>query len=273
MLTASQSFNSPFTGIIDYNATTGNLLVRGNLPLYQPPSTPPAPPYPYYFAYDDLNLAISTLLQQKPANTVVPSSVATNFDLADYQLLVISLLDNQSSNDSVDLEIETGNFGANFSNLPTQWPTYNPPAWAPTTILGTGSLEIGVSSSGTTVSQSSGCQLVWWPFDSGFNELSSGFQFDGLVNYASTQLATQAPSGLTGTVIYVHCDSGVNRTGAFTTAYLLQYGSSVYPLPPPAPTLTNALITAGNMPQNSLPDPDFYPMLVGYSLMLQASYQ
>ena len=267
-LTPSQSFNSGFTGIVDYNTTTGNLLVRGNLPLYPDMNPPPPPAPPYYFAYTELSSAIASLLQQQPASSVVPASVAQNFELSNYQLLVISLLNNKTT-DSIDLQIEVGAFGGTFSNLPTTWPTYDPPtspAWVPTTIVGSGPLQIG------TPTPQSGCQLVWWPFDSQYNELSSGFQFDGLVTYANAQLATQAPSGSAGTVIYVHCDSGVNRTGTFTTAYLLQYGSSLYTSADTS-TLSNALNTAGTMPQGLLPDSDFFPMLVGYSLLFQASYQ
>lgn len=263
-LTPTQSFNSAYTGIVDYNTTTGNLLVRGNLPLYPDMNPPPPPAPPYYFAYTELSSAISSLLQQAPASGVVPANVAQNFNLSNYQLLVISLLDNQG--DANDLEIEVGTFSGDFSTLPTQWPTYLSPAWIPTTILGNGSLQTGL-----TTTQSSGCQLVWWPFDPLLNELSSGFQFDNLITFANTQLTTQAPSGSTGTVVYVHCDSGVNRTGAFTTAYLLQYGSSLYPSST-TNTLSYALITAGTMPQNQLPDPDLNALLVGYSMMLNGTF-
>lgn len=38
----SQAFNPAFTGLVDYNATSGNFLFRGNLPLLIDS--------PYYFA-------------------------------------------------------------------------------------------------------------------------------------------------------------------------------------------------------------------------------
>ncbi|HWW60880.1 MAG TPA: hypothetical protein VN181_05870, partial [Thermoanaerobaculia bacterium] len=60
-LTPSQSFNSGYTGLVDYNTTTGNLLVRGNLPLYPQMVPPPPPDPPYYFAYDALGSAIAGL--------------------------------------------------------------------------------------------------------------------------------------------------------------------------------------------------------------------
>lgn len=62
---------------------------------------------------------------------------------------------------------------------------------------------------------------------------NSGFNFSHLVPTIRAALTNQtgAIAGYTGAiqnaVIYVHCDSGINRTGAAIIAYLMQYGSAV----------------------------------------------
>ena len=69
----------------------------------------------------------------------------------------------------------------------------------------------------------------------------NGWNFAGLVPAVRAALTNQIsalpsggngafPSGVTtiqNSIIYVHCDSGVNRTGAVIASYLMQYGSNL----------------------------------------------
>lgn len=76
---------------------------------------------------------------------------------------------------------------------------------------------------------------------------ASGYDFAGLVpaifnalsNNPSKISGFPASTPITNAVVYVHCDSGVNRTGAAVIAYLMQYGSNISALgvspQPPAP--------------------------------------
>lgn len=64
---------------------------------------------------------------------------------------------------------------------------------------------------------------------------NNGFNFSGLVPAISSALNNDA-AGIPGlasstqiqnAIIYVHCDSGINRTGAAIISYLMQYGSNI----------------------------------------------
>jgi hypothetical protein len=72
--------------------------------------------------------------------------------------------------------------------------------------------------------------------DASLLSANNGFDFSGLVPAIRAAL-TNNPSSITGfpsavtsinnAVIYVHCDSGINRTGAAIISYLMQYGSNI----------------------------------------------
>jgi hypothetical protein len=84
---------------------------------------------------------------------------------------------------------------------------------------------------------------------------NNGFDFSGLIPAIHAALSSNL-SGIPGlppsitsiehAVVYVHCDSGINRTGAAIIAYFMQYGSTISALGiPPNPvapyhTLQNA---------------------------------
>jgi hypothetical protein len=77
-----------------------------------------------------------------------------------------------------------------------------------------------------------------WPV-SPANSIDDGttqFDFSGLVPAIrsalinDTSLVTNWPEAfksITSAIVYVHCDSGVNRTGAAVAAYLMNYGSNL----------------------------------------------
>ncbi len=208
-ITPKDTYLPQYTNIVDYDAATGNLLFRGNCPIR---STSP-----YLYAYYDLDQTVtsivSALATQQPG-----LRLPADFTLARYNLLDINLLDNQGDVD--DWTAVCDSFGVDTASL-SQWPPYSVQPWLPSTLLGNGMVM--------TDSEPQPGNMVWWPFEPEMNQLASGCQFDGLVAYANAQLRTAPPAGSNPTVIYVHCDSGVNRTGTFVAAYLLNYGSSIYP--------------------------------------------
>lgn len=81
---------------------------------------------------------------------------------------------------------------------------------------------------------------------------NDGFNFDGLVpaiKNALTNNVAHMPSGfpagaIQNAIIYVHCDSGVNRTGAAIISYLMTYGSNIAPIQAPLGTAPYTLVNA-----------------------------
>lgn len=81
---------------------------------------------------------------------------------------------------------------------------------------------------------------------------NTGFNFAGLIPAIRNALTNNTanlpgtlPSGISNSIqnaiIYVHCDSGVNRTGAAVAGYLMQYGTAFGSMPaqiPATPVLT-----------------------------------
>ena len=126
-------------------------------------------------------------------------------------------------------------------------------------------MNIGPGQSPGGPPQTATGSLIWWPFDPDLNLTSNGFQFEALLNYANAQLSAAPPN----TVIYVHCDSGVNRTGTFAIGYLMLWGSSLYPtMSQNLGDLGLAIVTAPGMSSAGVPEIDFYPALSGFSQMM-----
>lgn len=237
----SQAYDATYTNIVDYDATTGNLLFRGNLPIL--------PTCPHLYAYHEMNRRMQQLIANLPPSDNAPQ----NFDLKNYNLLDINLLDNQG--DYVDWSLVFAAFGANRAVFPqSDWPPYENSSWSPQALLGNDTV--------LSASNVHAGNMVWWPFEPDFNESSGGFQFNELVTFANTQLTTQPAQGANPMVIYVHCDSGVNRTGTFTVSYLLAYGSNISG---PCSSLESAYQTADAMvPQNQAPASTYFPMITQY---------
>ncbi|WP_110971991.1 hypothetical protein [Pseudomonas huaxiensis] len=97
---------------------------------------------------------------------------------------------------------------------------------------------------------------------------NEGFDYSALVpaiwNALNNQTANLpakpgAPTGISNAIIYVHCDSGVNRTGAAVAGYLLNFGSNLAALDQPSSngvptTLAKAQAAAGRAaPSNDSP--------------------
>lgn len=245
-------FDPTTIGVLDFDSNTKNLLIRGNMPLQGPDD-----PSPSYFAYGALSDAICPLV----------NPLVSNFDLKDYYLVDVSLIDNQG--DLIDLNAEFACFSVVPSDVFTfppriDWPNAWPPYleiknWAPTTQFGT---QVMASS---TVSYPG--SLIWWPVQScessancESNVVSSGYDFVGLVAQIKTLMNT---AGSSPKLIYIHCNSGVNRTGAANVSYFLTYGSSIYSSGKPM-TLKESYEKADSLGPRQTPGPGDEQLVQAY---------
>ena len=172
--------------------TDGAVITRGATPLNQDAAGD------YTFAYDELIARVRELSIQK---------------LEKPTLIDICLLDCVDERDIFVPEIEA--FGVHGYRWPsTYWPPYLQAGWMPTTLHG------------VEVCDHIGC-LCWWPIQ-GMAEgddypvflESPGWDLDGCVENITTIVKRKYPES----VIYFHCSSGADRTGALHTCYLLKQG-------------------------------------------------
>lgn len=211
--------------IVDINPDNGNLLVRGALPLVirdgsgNSCKNSPCMNYTdWHFAYDELNTILtsrSMTIPYKPdyfndsQNERLRRELST-FNLSDYELIVISLIDDKNA-DGPSLEAEIREFGGNFSNCSA--------GLIPGTIRGVqGYLiwsPVGFCDKGEKTQD---CQ----------DKLHNGTLVGGMTEYCSYfQLIDQISSLMQGTsgkkrLIYYHCVLGKDRTGGITLGYLLK---------------------------------------------------
>lgn len=239
--------------IVDYNAAHNNLLVRGSSA----------------FGAGNFTMAAFTKAIKGDKNYS-----STGITLADNPMIVDFCLigygpPNHKDHRIVKAEAEwfnstnppalngcSGPYPTCFSsttgtNAMVYWPILSIGGTPPTTAGGSWSLAAAVDQSITSGSD------------------STGYDYAELVPAISSALNNQPskvpnfPSSITqirDAVIYVHCDSGVNRTGAAVIGYLMQYGSNISALgiaPPSAGSCNtlNAAQTAArvNPPSNDVP--------------------
>ena len=171
---------------------TNNYLVRGNEPLNNDGS----------FAYDKINEKLKTRIN--------------DFDLKKYNLITISLIDNNPESERGDLKCEFLAYGVDNIEFNTLFPF--PSTWPP--------VYRGVDVKkqyGTKINGNKG-SIVWYPVQgcSDMNNCeiveSPQFNFSGLVDYINSIMTNQ-----TDVVIYYHCEHGHDRTSALTGAYMLKY--------------------------------------------------
>ena len=188
-----------------------NLLFRGNVPLVDNNGT-------YAFGYRALEAQFKKQLE-KPA-----------FSLSDYHLIVVMILDD--TGEYLSFASEAGSFN-DASDTPLDpmalshdqtYPGYQIPGWNPTTLYGrTVTDENGAKHPGS---------LVWWPIEacgaSPCNRTFLGpgnnqsFNFMGLIDFVHTTLQGAPISGKP-VLIYFHCISGADRTGATAIGYAINY--------------------------------------------------
>lgn len=259
--------------IIDFNSTTGNVLVRGSAAFGATvvgTST--------LFAMSDLISAIQTDanyggLPQSIQNNLSASTPVVDFGLIGY-----------GSNKDKQLVTDEVNYFAPKTPIPDGMPpsTGYYPYYINSTAQGASSgvmvywpvQSFGVQNSMCTAGTSWGSGI--YPDLSILSACQGqpGWDFAALVPAVRAALDNQIsalPSGangafpssvtsITNSIIYVHCDSGVNRTGAVIVSYLMQYGSNLSALGIAAnPAKPYALATAQTAANSAPPSDDTTP--------------
>ncbi|WP_339133436.1 MAG: hypothetical protein WGN25_12765 [Candidatus Electrothrix sp. GW3-4] len=235
--------------VVDYDETDNNLLVRGSS------------------AFGATNFTMERFLKDIKNDHNFPSGKITlsdNPQIVDFCLIGFGI----GSKDEKIVHAEISWFTSDKTSINGNSGPY------PTYISATNS---GIAS-GTT--------MVYWPIQSldtklltavcdtwssspansiGQGSNNDGFDYTGLISAIWNALQNQvanlpnAPAGLASikdAIIYIHCDSGVNRTGAAVAGYLMTYGTNVSGMKLPSTngvpyTLTQAQTAANSAPPSN----------------------
>lgn len=200
------------TYLVDsYGTSSLSYLVRGNEPLEIDETT-------FTFAYNAMN----TQLQSSP-----PHGIGETFDLKDYHLLDVSVIDDTPGSEAKYLMAEFAAYG--ITDFGTYYPPYptpppNPPQNWPPVAKG---LDV-TQQNGTEVLDGSGLKhpgsIVWYPVqgctgpDNCAQVEPTDYKFIEFVDFLRNLLETQIQ-----TVIYFHCLHGDDRTSATHASYLIKY--------------------------------------------------
>ncbi len=193
--------------------TNGNLLVRGNLPMItNDASNTCLPILDRTFAYAPIDEKMKTLIG--------------GFNLDDYEIIDVTLIDNQSDRNQFTAEMNT--FGLASIPCGGEWPPYNNScAWDPEQIFQS-TLSAGQHPWG----------LIWWPIyacgstpcnDTDTQIGLENFKFNDLSGHLGTLLSDppSEASGKSKRLVYFHCMQGADRTGALHAVYLLDADPSL----------------------------------------------
>jgi hypothetical protein len=164
-----------------------NVLIRGNMPLIAP----------------DMHYAL---------NEIAEASKVT--DLLSRKLVEVPIIDNVGER-AQWAPIFTA-FGVDPNLFPESfWPPYLQPGWNPNELLGTTITTEGHVFPG---------RILWRPFEGLPADVDAkvyldwpGWDFSGFIDHVIELLATR-----TNSAIYVHCQLGADRTGAFHIGYLMK---------------------------------------------------
>lgn len=171
-----------------------NYLVRGNEPLNEDSS----------FSYDELNTKLQMLL------------INPDFNLADYKLIDMSLIDNNPASEGSDLQLEFKAFGFSSVEFTNMLPF--PAAWPPVY------QKIDVTKQYGSKIQDHPGSIIWYPTqgcsDPDNCRLVEPTQFDfvGQVELLRKLILSEERA-----VIYFHCEHGHDRTSALAAAYMIKY--------------------------------------------------
>jgi hypothetical protein len=200
-----------------------NVLIRGNMPLIEPND---------HYALDEI-------------------SEASGVDLLSRRLVEIPIIDNVGEREQFEPLLRA--FGVDPDAYPTSfWPWWQQPGYEPNAQHGTLLTTEGHELPGA---------LVWRPFEGlpadaapGPFLGAPGWDFGGFVDKVIELLAT-----CVDTAVYVHCQLGADRTGAFHIGYLMrQYKLDLAA----ASNLANAATDAG------APNEDYQRLVAAYAAQL-----
>jgi hypothetical protein len=213
------NFDPTRVAVVDNDPVTGNILVRGNMPMINSVNGQCIDADKLKIAYEELNQALK-------------SKVGGGFDLRNHTLIDITLIDNQSDLDQFDPELRS--FGGTPVDLCREAQCADP-CWPPSMVCkswtwgkfwGNGQI--------TTANGPAPGNMVWWPLtacdasdisqcDKGLlveeNNGVKGWNFSGLVDSVLKEMKS-ADKGKK--VIFFHCIQGCDRTGALAIGYRLK---------------------------------------------------
>lgn len=214
-------FNLAALAVVDQHDGTGNILVRGSMPIHSAGGE--ADYEKRKFTYDDLNKGIQSKIP--------------GFNLSDYQLIDISLIDDQHA--GLDTFIpEVKSFGLTVCDFNggnenrACWPPKPDcsPTWEWGKLWGSGKVE-------TEPEPMPEGNFVWWPISAcdGGGSLNNPscnipvtellteerWNFSGLVDFLIGQMKEKAEASKPK-ILYIHCSWGKDRTGALSAGYLLK---------------------------------------------------
>lgn len=195
-------------------ADLDNLLFRGSVPLVKKKDDA------FVFGYRALEAQLQQLKREENPT----------FRLDDYYLIPIMLLNVRNDYSAYAPEVACFNDSGGLSLDPVAlshnltYPAYQIPGWNPTILQGA-----SVNDERGVLHHSS---LVWWPVEACSNtpcdriHLGPGnahsFNFMGLIDFLHTTLQGLPMAGKP-MLLYVHCNDGIERTGAVSIAYGMQY--------------------------------------------------
>lgn len=201
--------------IVDMDNNTGNILVRGNLP-WRLNSNAKDKRKDRHFAYDDINTAMQKRIDQLGINFT--------FNIEEYELIEFVLHGGSGTGNLDDLTLEMNVLGRPLEDIPCAAPLYpyecKTATWDPKAIY----------TSMTAEKKPWG--LVWWPQPACTNKpcddtagmtkkiALTEYQFINTSGYLKELLTTGAVSNKKR-LIYFHCVTGSDRTGALHIAYML----------------------------------------------------
>ena len=201
-----------------------NVLIRGNMPLIEPD---------LHYAFNEIEAAsgVDDLLARK--------------------LVEVPIIDNVGERGQWTPLMEA--FGVDPNRFPTSfWPPYLQAGWDPNAMLGTTLTTEGLTTPGS---------VLWRPFeglpvgqDPKLYLTTPGWDFSGFIDHVILLMHTMVDSA-----IYVHCQLGADRTGAFHIGYLMKSQGM---------NLKDATNQAARSTSAGLPNADYMRLVDAYAKSL-----